>query len=285
MTFAYSNFTGDWAALFGRLGSDGHIKNLKFKIKIENVVTNTVTYYAMLVAHNNGEINNVEILNATNSYLVVSKVPEKSIYIGGIVAENRGQVLNSRQLTSITVSATSSVESYVGGAVARTFEDSSVSSVKTGTTSVSIAKSFVGYVGGIVGLANSSVLGSINYASVSVLATNDDTETCLGGVVGKAEGRNITIHQSANFATLTGKNVGGVVGITSSDASASNTDITISECMSKSDRIEGLRVGGLIYSGNCGLIQNCLSKNHIVGASGAEDQSVVAGLIYRMKNS
>lgn len=282
ITFAYSNFTGDWAALFGTLGSNGHIKNLKFNIKIENVVSTSVTYYAMLVAHNNGEINNVEILNTETSYLSVSKVPEKSIYIGGIVADNKGQVLNSRQLTSITVSAASSVESYVGGVVARTFEDSNISNVKTGTALIGITKTYVGYVGGIVGLANSNVLDAINYAPVSMLASSDDTETCLGGVVGKVEGRNITISKSANFATLSGKNVGGVIGITVSDASASNVDITISQCMSKSDSISGLRVGGIIYSGNCGLIQNCLSKNHLVGATGEPDKSTVAGLIYRM---
>ena len=279
VTFAYSNFTGDWAALIGTLGTNGHIKNLNFKVTISGVTANTVTYYANLVAHNNGDINNCTI--DSGSLIAVTKVPEKSIYVGGIVAENKGQVVNSNQLGAISVKSVSTVESYVGGIAARHFEDANISNVKTGTLAISVEKTFIGYVGGIVGLSSSNIANAKNYSQVAVLASSDDRATAVGGVVGKVEGRNIRIYQSANFANITSKNVGGVVGILENSGNSSNSDIQVNECMSQGT-LGGLRVGGIVYVANCGLIKNNLSQNHIIGATGEEDSSVVAGLVYKL---
>ena len=283
VTFEYNNFDGDWAALFGSLGKNAHIKNLNFNIRITCTNENNVQYYAHLVAHNEGEVNNCVILNT--SLVEVTNVPNKSLYVGGIAAENKGQVLNSNNLGSISLKTTSAAESYVGGIVGKSAEYSNISKVNNGenntTSTITVERAIIGYVGGIVGYSNSNVLNAINYESITVEANSRDESTAVAGVVGKIEGRALKVYQSANFGNVTSKNVAGVVGITSSDANASNTDVQISECMSNAS-LTGLRVGGIVYLGNCGLIQNCLSQNQIKGAAGEEDASVVAGLIYKM---
>lgn len=280
VTFEYSNFDGDWAALFGELGQNGHIQNLNFDIRISADEDKYPDYYACLVAHNKGEVNNCTM--SENSRITVTKNPTNStLYVGGIVAENKGQVLNSNHLGTISVSIDENKTVNVGGIVGKSFEDASIQGVRTGTNAIAVGRGFVGYVGGICGVANSSIENSKNYSPVVAIAGSDSYTYAVGGIVGFFEGKGIHVSRSANFGALTSKIVGGVIGISSSFGSADGNNVTIFECMSQAT-LSGLKVGGIAYEAVYGIYRNNLSKNHLIGANGQEDRSIVAGLIYHM---
>ena len=227
-----TKFDGRNAGLFGTVDAEGVVKNLT----LADSVINGSTEIGGIAAHNYGDI-----IGCTQSGTVTGTGAT-----GGIVCRNMGLVLNCTNNGTVTGATTGGIAAENNGEV--------VSCDNTGAVSGSNS------VGGIVGMNDGSVEGSVNTAAVTASGTH------VGGVVGNLVGGEIV--GSGNTGAVTGGSdyIGGVAGVCSgaSITRSCNTGV-ISGNTSKSDAVGG--VVGAIDGTNLtkSAITNCYNTGAVTG--------------------
>ena len=99
-----------------------------------------------------------------------------------------------------------------------------------------------GYVGGISGFSNGTVINCVNKVKI-------DTKTSAGGIVGAELGK-LTINSCTNFETICGKDtVGGILGIVLNDTMTEEKYSAMIGCYNRGN-ISGLVTGGILGSSN-----------------------------------
>ena len=160
-----------------------------------------------------GLANNTTIIN---SYVDGGTINSPAMYTGGLVGNGCDVNIDS-SWTNVNIdinSPTSSAGLYVGGLLGQIAggsinESFSLSNI-TGEAQYGA--------GGLVGHFNATITNA--YATGNVSSTSIRTDTAVGGLIGRAYGNNSTITNAFySGSTLSGTNVGGLIGtISSGDA-------------------------------------------------------------------
>lgn len=241
-------------ALFKTLGKNAIIQNVAVAIRVENLSANSA---AALAVSNKGKV-----LNCHASGAITTSVSATTQYVAGLVAENFGAVEGSTSNVDIQIDG-APANIFAGGVVAYNYAGAFVENCKN-TGDISGTANTTGYIGGIVGQADSKVTSCANKGSINMAGK---LANCyVGGVVGNANGSHISKCSSSNNS-IKATNVGGVVGYTTG---------YVTECMSNST-LTGDYVGGIVCVITTNYITNCLSLNNLVGLS---DNSIICGIGY-----
>ena len=210
---------GDYIGLFGEVGGNGTVKNLK--LTNVNVLGNNCV--GAVVGWNEGIISGCSVSGNIKGYMS----------IGGVA----GNTVNSN-ITDCSVEGTvtgtgkfSKAGGIIGNADRSRITECHSSAMVEG----------ISYVGGIVGreMSNSNITAC--YATGEVKATTTSDEANAGGVVGQMTECSITAcYSTGNVTAENGTNVGGVVG--GSDRS------TITSCYYATGVVTGIgdAIGGVL---------------------------------------
>lgn len=156
-----ANSTAQYNGVFGYIGYDGVIKDLKVIFRVLNGRSSygyvTAYYVGSVASFNDGLIQNVtayatdkELQTATlveNFNVAVNNVR----YFGGLVGYNNGRILNSYNQIGVTAWNWGASDSWI--------------------------------VGGIAGYNNGEIADSINYAAI-IVNSNNDRSNFIGGIAG-----------------------------------------------------------------------------------------------------
>ena len=256
--FQLSNFKvvgndGDYGVgLFGSVGEDAVVKNLNISgCTVDG--NGNINYMGVLAGSNKGCIENCAVDGNVSGYR----------YIGGVVGNNTGTIKDCTFLGSVDgqwfVGGIAGYMDYPGS-IALSDNKGQITAVK--------------HVGGIVGSANGSTLGttsvSLCYNTGIVTMTGGDdgsyeTMAAAGGIVGYSylavveQCFNKGVVQSDNFNPY----VGGVVG--------NNMDATVADCYNTwtVTGTNGAMVGGVagINKGEKSVIRNCYNTAKVFSDS------------------
>ena len=188
-----------------------------------------------------GSVKNLGLENCS-----VSGSSYSSWYVGGLVGNNNGNIINCYSRGAVSGS------SCVGGLVGLNDSGSISNCYSTGAVSDTSGSSGVG---GLVGVNN---YGSISncYATGAVISGDD---FCVGGLVG--DNYSGSISNCYSTGTVSGPwYVGGLVG-------GNNYSGSISNCYSTSaisGSVGSSNIGGLV-GGNAGSVSNCYSTGAVSG--------------------
>lgn len=239
------NYTG----MFGEVGQDGNINNLRLGAADISGRSNTAT----LVGVNRGNVTNVTATGSVNA---------TGINVGGLIGyANTGFISGSS--TTVTISSN---ESRAGGLVGAVGGDTSIVG-SSASGNVNATESVGGLVGKVESPQGAKIAGS-SYATGDVNGTRK-----VGGLIGFHNGSDSTVENLFAAGNVSGKeNIGGLIGqhrggdIIQSNASG-NVYITSSE---------GYFFGGLIgrvgYNAHVNISQASATGNVTGG-------SIVGGLI------
>jgi hypothetical protein len=245
-----------FVGLFGCLGSDSEIKNLK----LTGVTINcSVCYAGSLAGYNEG----ADISACSSTGKIVT-----DDYSGGLIGRNdSGNILNC--YSSITLNGYSSV----GGLVGYNSTGSIVDSYSTGFVNGGWSS------GGLIGINDSGNISNC-YSSVRVVSFSDSVGGLVGylysGVItncfstGSVSGEyNVGGFAGCNYGDISGcystgsvtgdEEVGGLVGFMNSAGSISNS-------YSMGEVTGGYEVGGLVGSSNYGTTTNSYSTGKVNGS-------------------
>ena len=256
--YALSNFkvageAGDYGVgLFGSVGEDAVVKNLNISGGIVGG-DGEINYMGVLAGSNKGCIENCAVDGDVSGYR----------YIGGVVGNNTGIIEDCTFLGSVDG------QWFVGGIAGNMDYPGSItlSENKGHVTAVK-------HVGGIVGSANGSSLGTVsvslcyNAGTVTMTGGADgsyETMAAAGGIAGYCylavveQCFNKGLVQSDNFNPY----VGGIVG--------NNMDATVSDCYNTwtVTGTNGAMVGGIagINKGENSVIRNCYNTAKVFSDS------------------
>ena len=230
----------------------GTIKN----VGVVNSYVKGISYVGGMVAHNNGDV-----INSYHAGTVVGN--NSSNYAGGVVGSNSGNVANSYN-TGI-VSGIFCVGGVVGandGDVTDSYNSGAVSIQERGNS-----------VGGVVGNNYGNVENSHNVGAVS----GGDYSDSIGGVVGSNDGNVENSHNAGAVSGGSGSFVGGVVGNNRGDVENSYNAGTVSGGYS-SDSIGGVvgkNYGDIVNSHNAGVVSVGDNSSYVGGVAGESYGDVV----------
>jgi len=159
-------------------------------------------------------------------------------YVGGLIADTYGTTISDCYSTVTVTGGTSGSGSHTGGLVGRCTNSSPISNSYHITGNVSGRD----YVGGLVGVLESSSSVSQCYSSGSVSGTS-----AVGGLIGSLSA---SVNDSYSRASVSnsGSNSGGLVG--------QNVSGSIDKCYSTGTATGTLNVGGLLGSNSAGTTTN-----------------------------
>ena len=251
------------AALFKTLGSSGSLTNIRVNVTIEDI--STAHHIAALVGINDGAISNCFVSNERiYGKIATDYTGNDTLYVGGVAAENKGKVTLSKSYVDITYSKSPAL-CYFGG-IAGYSTNTIEKSNNYGTISVT-GKAGESYVGGIVGHTNSQVLTCANYGDI--IGEPEANNTVYAGIAAYIDNNSdASIKYCANYADITGSNVGGVVGISLG---------AIEFCCNKG-ALTGKYVGGLAYEIKLGYMKNSMTDGCTL--YGLSENGVLCGAVY-----
>ena len=249
----YYDGSGDYAGLFGYVGSDGRVQNVNVA---DSYIGNNYSYgfTGGVCGYNNGGT----ITNCYNTGTV-----KGSYYTGGVCGSNRGMITNCSFSGSVTCNNT---HTFVGGVCGSNFGTIENSYNAGSVTSVGSNAS----VGGVCGYngSGSTIRNCYNTGAVNGENTGDGY-FYAGGVCGNNDSITLqsTITNCYNTGSVTvsgsGTNyVGGVCGAASSD--------TITNCYNTgsvtSTNAGTNYVGGVCGNNYSGPITNCYNTGDVTGS-------------------
>ena len=241
------------AAVFTTLGANAELTYIKVCADIDNVTTSN--HVAALAGINNGIVSSCTATCATGKSIKTDFAGD-TLYIAGLIAENRGKITGSRTLSDMTIRYSKSPSTLFAGGITGYSNNYVADSTNNAVMQIG-SKAPTGYVGGVVGYTNAEVNKCANHGMVS--GEIEASGVCYGGVVGcLAMGNDASIKYSANYSNVSGSQVGGIVGITSG---------SIEYCYSGNAVLSGKRVGGLAYSIKKGYIKNSMTDKTNIDAS------------------
>lgn len=167
----------EYSGLFAKIGETGMVHGLNLtNVNIKSETKQGASFIAIgaLAGANFGTIQKVYV---SNSSLINNKAVNSSAYVGGITGFNTGIVAQASFENAKVVST-----KYAGGIVGANLTVSeTLATVKQAGVNAQI--SGVGHVGGIVGLAQGSIIADSYTSNTSKVYTSSPT-TLVGGIVG-----------------------------------------------------------------------------------------------------
>lgn len=228
----------DCVALFGGIGAKGVVKNLK----VENAYVVAGDYVAALAGINMGRVD-----HCAGAGLIRGDGT-----VGGLVAENRGCILNSLSTGEVGVNDNDIDNENVGGLVGRNCDEATISHCRSACEISGLDRKGEDF-GGLVGWNQGAVLHCRSTGSVSGYA---DRSRNFGGLVGNNEGTVINCYSEGSV--INNENVGGLAGRNGGG---------ISNCYSTGSASGNRYVGGLVGY-NSGRADNCYSIGAVIGQAG-----------------
>ena len=254
------------AALFKKLGQNAQLTNILVEVHINTIIG--ADHLAAIAAYNEGSLDNCQAIGAISTE---RSSAEKSIFIGGLVAENNGYLNNCVSSVELTYNKNPKVL-YLGGLVGynkNTIQKSNNFGAITTETTTEL------YAGGITGYSTGAIISCANHGSID--GSFSASRGYFGGITGYLSSNSYAkIRRCGSYGDLKGSNVGGIVGISIS---------SIEEC-SSSASITGIYVGGLAYNikqgtyDNRSYMKNCMTDGSSL--KGESSQSVVCGAVYQI---
>ena len=238
--------------LFGYTSKTAIIQNVKlnnFIVKVTSSVPKLNLYIGALVAYNKGTIKQVSIASSTLEAIVID--PFTDSYIGGLIAKNEGTILKSDINMTITTNA-----HYTGGIVGRNY--GSVSMCTSQGKIVANNTSLATYTGGIAGRndINSTILHSINNSTI--ISSN----SAIGGITASNLGIINDTMSNDTIYSLVGNNSkvyhAGLVAINEGSIYNSISGSSVSIPYGTTSTTEIMYAGGLVAY-NSGTISNSIS--------------------------
>lgn len=196
--------------LFGFVDTSAVVSNVKVEANVVGTASAS-EYIGTLTGVNYGVVDNCEVTSTVNI--------NGALYVGGIVGQNNGNLIDCLADVSIKASNSNSNGYYVGG-IAGQFVIGNMDN-NTAKSNIEITSCNFCYVGGITGNAYGSFSGTNCDATIVVSANSSNTISYAGGVVGKVEDSDSEIAFDLNNTTITGSitvkkanklYVGGIAG-------------------------------------------------------------------------
>ena len=253
--------------LFGYVGADAVIKNVKldsFEFHVKR--TSTTAFVALIAGYNAGTIEDVTVTNSS-IYLEIdnSSSPNTTdssgnltgYYVGGLVGQNKNGATIKNCSVDVDITVKAKRGAIVGGICAINFDNSNVQKANV--------------------IENCKYNGTIDVTLANTSATSYETTTCVGGIIGKNYNAvsncevtgSVKLTSSFNVPSKTMYRLylGGLVGWNASDKSAvKNSKVVANLALDSKDALEvyfGLLVG----------------RN---GGTGTVNYSVVTGCTYQL---
>lgn len=257
---------GGAAALFKKLGQSAQLTNILVEVNINSIIG--ADHLAAIAAYNEGSLDNCSAIGTITTERSTSSV---SMFIGGLVAENSGNLNNCVSNVALTYSRDPKVL-YIGGLVGYNKNTIQKSTNKGGI--VAEGNSEI-YAGGITGYSTGAITSCANHGSID---GKIEASRCYVGGITAYLGSNsyAKITRCGSYGGLKGCNVGGIVGISLSG---------IEECYS-SAQIQGVYIGGLAFNikqgtaDNRSYMKNCMTDGSLL--NGQSSKAVVCGAVYQI---
>lgn len=249
----YINSTSKYQGLFGRITSNGVIKNLG----VDGSVTGD-EYIGGIVGYNSRG----SVINCTHDSGTVTGEE----YVGGVVGYN-----NAGTITDCVNSGTVTGNEYSGGIVGYNESGSISDCTNSGTvkTSGNRKDNMGGIVGNIRGSGN-SVTGCSNSGDVMGQTTETRQTEAVGGIVGYGSNGFIAMCYNTGTITSNGWHVGGILG----DSSGSKVEL----CYNTGDVTSSTGVGGIVgYEIDRGRAANCYNTGTITATNNSGSAGGIFG--------
>lgn len=239
------------SAFIGELDDAGTVRNLKF---VKPKVTSTSSYVATVAAHAYGKIENIEVIDAD-----ISMPANSSSYCGGIA----GLMVNNSHVTDCSISGNVAGQSFVGS-IAGNCNGSKIrrcqANVNLQTIVGNATHPYIGgilgyftrdtavvedcvyvgaitmyddeYGGGIIGGGQKGTISRCWSNAQMLHRTSSDTDACIGGIQGRAEGTTITDCLFSGIAqSYATPSIGGLVGTTTAAGCQLNSSLNLGTIM------------------------------------------------------
>lgn len=279
--------TGAFAGLFGVIGTNGIVKN----VKISNPNITHTRNGGTIAGFNNGLIDNIVVTGGS-----VTTTSDKA-FSGGIVGRNNGTISNSSNgaaasnNNSSTTTDSSQIKSFAGGIAGFNLKNGTLKNTKNSGNIYALTHSTQAYAGGatsynlgvIIDFSNSgSVRDSSRYYDSNVV-TWIDTRLYAGGVTGFNEGsiekslNKGLVHNGMQYYRVNSFS-GGIAGINSGI-------ITKSENMGQIEYYYEVRIVGYSMNGytggitgwNSGQVKNSKNSGIITYSTAKPNSAYQAG--------
>lgn len=219
-----------YIGLFGK--NKGYISNLKVfgNITIDEELEkleNKELYIAIIAGINEGKIDSCRAEGEIN--VSVENTQNIKIEIAGISAENKGEILNTANLTNIT-----SIYTKAGITAKNTLDDT---------------------------IENSAQI--TNCSNSGTISQNMKSEFLTSGIVARNDGGTIT--NCTNNGRLIGQKVAGIVGTSTGNIIASQNSRTVTNLAQESQGYE--QAAGIALTIENAKIENCKNTGDISGVS------------------
>ena len=212
INFGYNSTVNQssYQGLFGVVGEGATIGDLNVSIRssaIDVELSSDDNYsFGVIAGLNNGTISNVAVTFVGN--LEIINDGQATIYIGGLVGENTGEIVNCRSLTykqfGIVINE-SKTDTYAGGLV--------------GLNSNKIVGEFK-YVGDLLNAQSGDIQINVDYndeaVNSSIYLTSNFDNVYLGGVVALNDSVIDGVYSKATLSNLS--NIGGVISVNNGNA-------------------------------------------------------------------
>ncbi len=204
----------EYAGLFGRIGSDGTVKNVVLK-DVQIASDNQYGYVGALAGYSDGNIENCSVSGSVSGRSAA----------GGVVGQQFGG-----SIILCSSSATVKGTAEVGGVAGKTDNSTTLTACyATGNVTFERASTINTFAGGVVGLNGTGSILTACYATGNVTGTGDGTGSCyVGGVTGDNSSGTLTACYHAT-GTVNGPD-GATGGVTGRNYNAINTPPVITAC-------------------------------------------------------
>ena len=265
-----TNVNDKCVAVFKTLGSNAYITNVAVVITISGI--RTADHVAGLAAYNDGVIENCYVED-NNEAGISSDYADSTLYLGGLVAENRGKIINSKSSVTIQYSL-SPVNLYCGGiagwssnTITRCTNNGSIYVTGRAGEKRDNREAGAGYVGGICGATKAELSYCINKGEIT--GQTEASSTYYAGVIGYiTSDSDAVVSYCVNAAKVSGSNVGGIAGVSLG---------AIEYCSVTRILLTGKYIGGLVYSIKLGYMKNSMTNDTAIDAS-----QVGCGAVYHI---
>lgn len=255
----FNGYAYDYCGLFGVIGAEGTVKNIKFeKPRVTSIGYNV----GVLAGSNYGTVDSISVDNFT--------VQATAGYqVGGVLGWNRGKASHLNVTNGTLVSL-----GFMGGAVGRAVGDITYADVSNVTIRQTGSQVFSGGVVGYISRnGTSGPYTKLSHVSFSGTVWSSVDQVCLGGISGEIALTNVD-HAVASARVLGGRTQAYVGGLAGAVYSAHITD---SYASGMAENKSGDQVGGLIgedatfvstnSTTDSASIENCYSSVQVISTS------------------
>lgn len=258
------NATGkEYLGVFGLVGENSKIENLNVIIKTPTISASSAHYFGGIAGSAKGgtvikncnnlskliSIPNIVTGGQTNTPLTIGLNDSNDAYVGGIVGNTSGEVLNCISYAPLNITAASYIGGIVGNASQPVKKSINYGAISSSATSGDL-RGF--YIGGVCGYTTNTLTDCYNFGALS---TTRGVGVCIGGISGYSNeiyscynvGNITTINTSGNHR------VGGIAGRTNKLSKASNQGAVSVNCTACSNHYIGGIVGYMGGDGNCSV--------------------------------